>query len=558
MTVVLEEIYSSLDRSEKDVEELAGMVEGVRLDILDETHKMNPARHTPHWDFDNLDGTWGDHPAGMGHIGGLIKNTKRKKEMGELVHRMWTAFDEIGTAIYADQAQLRAISATGEPRAPLKKVVELEMRRKRIMNEVSMQLTHIESQIASLEEEEAEADEAKKERLAHASTRKPKLGPAISMRPVSANPRANLRAPNYVSYAVKNMDGKTLTQPMDGTRSAGASYYYTSKPKPRQADNPRGQVAKRNHRARLVGQVPPATHVRYRHMKGEGGRLPAPGKATTTTTSENRPPGGAQEEGEEGAEAAAAPPRELRARKVKRDAKGYRDPLDRINQIPAFHRSSQSLTQLHHFEVRPASAHTFQVTRGEESRPRNRHPLRVTARNSESRQAGPPVLAVFKVRPRGTMLPTTTDPSQQLLLARQLPPPDTAVPEQQKRASRSPAAAGAAAAAAAAADEASMPADLRVHTKFRGGKITTPPARKRSDSRDSRAVTASRDSRAVSRDSRALSRDSRTVSRSDSKSNTRSDYPPRDQQPPRPKTTGGTPTRRTAALISFPSRAPDF
>ena len=67
---------------------------------------------------------------------------------------MWTAFDEIGTAIYADQAQLRAISATGEPRAPLKKVVELEMRRKRIMNEVSMQLTHIESQIASLEEED--------------------------------------------------------------------------------------------------------------------------------------------------------------------------------------------------------------------------------------------------------------------------------------------------------------------------------------------------------------------------------------------------------------------
>lgn len=446
----VEDVGMSLERNESDITELAEMVEKVRLDILNETSQMNPNRHTPNWDFDNLDGTWGDHPEGMGHRGGLIKNTKRKKEMGELVHQMWKAFDELSHAICIDQFHLRHATSTGNCKLSLKKLGEEEMRRRRKLQEVSIMLTHIESQITSEEDQEAEADLAKKERMTHPSTRKPVLSSAVNLRPVSANPRANLRT----SSNTMNRGDSTST-PNLGAVTGTATSHYMSKSRLKQPGNTRTPLARMNHLGRFVGQQRAASnmHVRYRHLLGGTVSWPATGNTE-------------QKQAGKTGEAEAPTERRLEARKVKRDPKGYRDASDSLGTIPVFHRSSHSLTQLNRFEVRPTSAHTFLVTRGEESRPRNRHRLRTTPHHQKTSH---PTLRVFKMHSKGEM-PRMEDPNQILMQARELSSrPSTSGGRISVRGMPTTAAA-----AATNWGDESMTVDLRVHTKFRGGKLIHP------------------------------------------------------------------------------------
>ena len=432
----VEDVVASLERSEGDVTALAEMVENVRLDILNETSQMNPIRHTANWDFDNLDGTWGDHLEGMGHRGGLIKNTKRKKEMGEILHRVWTAFDELSHAIRTHQFYLRHAASTGECAAfKIKKLGEEEMRRKTKLEEVRMMLAHIELQITSEEDQESEVDMAKKKRMEHPSTRKLALSSAVNLRHVSANPRADLRTSSYTMKRDDATSASTL-----GAVTGTETPYYTSKSRLKQPDDPRTSLARMNHLGRLVGQqrAAPNMHVRYRHLIG--------GTVTLSGTA------GSTEEKQAGAADDTEPPaeRKLEARKVKRDAKGYRDTSGSLGTTPVFRRSSKSLTQLNRFEVRPASAHTFPVTRGEESRPRNRHRLRTTPHHQSKTQ---PMLRVFKMRSKGE-LSSRPSISGGLVPSQEMPSTTTT---------------------AKGGDE-SVAVDLRVHTKFTGGKLNAPRA----------------------------------------------------------------------------------
>jgi hypothetical protein len=428
-------IFASLDNAEFQVSELAEMVDNVRLDLLEETNRMNPEKHKPNWDFDNNDGTWGEHEEGMGHRGGLMRNTRRKKEIGDLVYRMWTAFDELTGAINSDQLKLRNAVASGYMNTPMKKLVEGEIRRKRKLDEVHILLSHVETQMAPAEEEDAEQELAKMERLAHASTHKPKLSPALKSRPISGNPRANLR---NLADTPRNIDSLDI---VGRARAANDNAGFISKTSSKRLD-PRPLRNILNHRGRLVGQTPQSKHVRYRHMTGSGGCLPS---GSTVGKREISVTGTTPAAGEE------ALVLQLQARKLKRDDKGYRCSSDKLYPMPTFHRSSRSLTQLNRFDVRPSSAHTFVLTRGEESRPRNRVALRSSSRTVRHTRSA---LSLFKLRSEGAMGSTTNDPVKMLTLSKKQAPLTTrhAPPNH-------------------TIDDRSI--DLRIHTKFRA-RVSTP------------------------------------------------------------------------------------